>query len=51
MGLLDGTLVTHEDLSTELERYSELSDKVRAGKSSAAERNELRTMRKRLSVS
>ena len=50
MGVLDGTMSANYDLTAELDRYSELSDKVRAGKISKIERDEFKSMRKRLAI-
>ena len=50
MGLLTGTMTNDFDLSAEIDHYSDLNDKLRAGKISATERKELRSIRKRMSV-
>lgn len=50
MGLLDGTMAAIYDLSAEIDRYSELRDKLKADKISVAERKELRSMRRYLAV-
>lgn len=50
MGVMDGTMATNYDLTAELDRYSELSDKARAGAISPDERSEFKSMRKRLAI-
>lgn len=53
MGLVDGTLVKMYDaneLGAEIDRYSDLSDKARAGTIKTTERKELYSMRKHLAV-
>lgn len=45
-----GSRVKSYDLSTEINRYSDLSDKARAGTIEATERKQLRSMRKRLAI-
>jgi hypothetical protein len=50
MGMVDGTLVKMYDLSAEIDRYSNLNDKLKSGKISASERKELRSMRKRMTL-
>jgi hypothetical protein len=50
MGLMDGTMTKSYNLGEQIDRYSDLSDKLRAGSISAGERKELRTMRKHLAI-
>lgn len=50
MGLLDGTMTNSYDLSEEIDRYSDLSDKARAGSIKDSERQELDSMRKRFAI-
>lgn len=50
MGVVDGTMVKMYDMSAQIDRYSDLSDKIKSGTANPDERKEMRTLRRRLTV-